>query len=384
MRKAGLAFGLAFAMSAPAVAQQTAADTAQVILNTARQMEREGRSEVARELFRFIRLKYLGTRAAFEADSLLRALPPPRVAAIGTGRTGFVLFNTLYGGFLGIAVPAAFGADGSEAYGAGLLIGAPLGLFGARSFARDRFRTAGQAGIASFATFWGTWQGLAFQQAAGLGEDEVCAEFGCYTNGSDTAPWAAMIVGGGAGVATGWALGAAKEIPAGTSTLISHSAFWGTWFGLSGGVAADLHDKDLFWSMIVAGNAGLIAAIPAAASWRPSASRIRLITAGGIAGGLVGFGIDLLASVDDENTVMAIPAATSALGLIVGAATTKSRGDLDSQGDDAVPSAALVDARRGLRVNLPLPQPTSFWVVDQAGRVHRRPGVRFTLFEGRL
>jgi len=377
-----LAVTLAVGLAAPAPGQQTAADTAHVILNTARRIEREGRAQVARELLRFLRLNYAGTPAAMSADSLLKALP--RVAAFGTGRTGFVLFNTMYGAFLGVAIPAALNADGPEPYGAGLLIGAPLGFFASREFARPRFRTAGQAGIASFATVWGTWQGLALQQATNLGGEEICGDFGCYTSESDTAPWTAMVIGGAAGIATGWALAASKEIPAGTSTLVSHSAFWGTWFGLTLGVVADLEDKNLFASLMLGGNAGLLAAIPAAGKWRPSSSRVRLITAGGVAGALVGFGIDLLGDVSDEGTVLGIPAATSALGLIIGAVTTRNRADLDEAINDAMPSAALVEYRDRLRLNVPMPQPTAFRIVDQTGTVRRRPGVRITLFEGRL
>jgi hypothetical protein len=366
----------------PPAAAQTASDTAAVILNTARRLEREGRPTVARELFRFLRLRYAGTPAAAEADSLLRSLPS--VVTAGAGRTGFVLFNTLYGAFLGVAIPAAFSADGSEPYGLGLLVGAPLGYFGARSFSKGRFKSPGQAGIASFATMWGTWQGVAIQQAAGIGDDEFCdPQFGCYTTDSDTAPWAAMVVGGLAGLATGWALAASKEIPAGTSTLVSHSAFWGTWFGLSVGRATGIEDDQLLWSMIVAGNAGLMAAIPAAASWRPSSSRVRLITAGGIAGGLVGFGIDLLASFDDSKTVLGVPAATSALGLIIGAFATANRRDLDAGSiDDFRPQRALVDATDGLRIGIPLPEPAAFRLVDRAGRSIRKAGARVVLFEG--
>ena len=379
MKRLIVAIALAIAAAHPASAQ-TASDTAQVILNTARRLERDGRAEAARELVRFLRVHYRDTPAALEAESLLKSLP--RVAEIGTGRTGFVLFNTLYGAFLGVAIPAALNADGPEPFGLGLLVGAPLGFFGAREFSK-RFRTGGQAGVASFATLWGTWQGLALQQAAGIGDQEYCQEFGCYTSESDTAPWAAMVVGGAAGVAAGWALATSKEIPAGTSTLVSHSAFWGTWFGLALGVVGKLEDKELFTSMMVLGNAGLLAAIPAAARWRPSPSRTRLITAAGVAGALVGFGIDLLADVENEGTVLGIPATTSALGLIAGAVATKNRADLDAASGEP-PSPALVDARGRIRVNLPFPQPTSFRVVDASGKTHRRAGLRVILFEGRL
>jgi hypothetical protein len=363
-------------------AQETAADTAQVILDTAHRLEREGRAATARDLLQFLRLRYGGTPAALRADSMLRA--NPAVSSGGTGRTGFILFNTLYGGFLGVAIPAAFDAGGSEPYGAGLLIGAPLGYFGSRAFSKTRFRTAGQAGIASFATLWGTWQGLAVQQLANIGERRFCEFDVCYTSDSDTAPWAAMVVGGAAGLATGWALAARREIAPGTSTLISHAALWGTWFGTAFGRAAGLDGDDLFWSAVLAGDAGLLAAIPAASRWRPSSSRVRLITAGGVAGGLVGFGIDLLASVDGDKAVLGIPAATSAIGLIVGALATANRRDLDTGQDGGGPTGALVDASGGLRIGVPLPQPVGFQVRTPTGEWRRAAGARFVLFQSRL
>lgn len=378
----GSMFLFAAVAAAPMAGAQTAADTAAVILNTARRLEREGRPEVARELLRFLQQRYLGTPAATEAQSLLSSLP--RVMTGGTGRTGFVLFNTIYGGFLGVAIPAALNASGSEPFGAGLLLGVPLGYFGSRAFSKSRFTSPGQAGIASFATTWGTWQGLALQQAAGFGDQEFCDTFGCFRSESDTAPWVAQVVGGVAGLATGWALAASREIPAGTSTLISHSAFWGTWFGLSLGVVSDLHDKDLFWSMIAAGNAGLLLAIPAASKWRPPASRVRLITAGGVAGGLVGFGIDLLANVDGEGAALGIPAVSSALGLIIGAVATGNRRGLEGNASAAPASGALVDATEGLKVNLPMPQPALFRVLNHKGDWISRPGMRVILFQGRL
>jgi hypothetical protein len=306
------------------------------------------------------------------------------VSAPGAGRTGFVLFNTLYGGFLGVAIPAAFGANGSEPYGAGLLIGAPLGYFGSRAFSKARFRTAGQAGIASFATLWGTWQGLAIQQLANIGDHRFCDFDVCYTSDSDTAPWAAMVVGGVGGLVTGWVLAARKEIAPGTSTLISHAALWGTWFGTSAGRAAGLDGDDLFWSTLIAGNVGLLAAIPAASAWRPSSSRVRLITAGGIAGGLVGFGIDLLTSADDSTTVLGIPAATSAIGLLVGTLATANRRDLDTGLDPRGPSGALVDGSDGFRIGVPIPQPVTFRVQGPDGRWRRTAGARFVLFQSKL
>ena len=375
-RRFALLAALVVSAVPPVAAQATREDSAGVVLDAARTLERDGRGEAARELLRLIGRKYAGTDAASQAARMLDRMP--RLESLGTGRTGFVLFNTLYGAFLGVAVPAAAGADGSGPYGAGLLIGAPIGFFGSRTFAREFIRSSGQAGIASFATVWGTWQGLGWQQVLGIGDQEVCAEFGCYTDASDTAPWGAMVAGGLAGLGVGYALAATRPIANGTASLINHSGFWGSWFGLALGRAAGLDDDDLLASTLVGGDLLLAAMVPASRAWRPTPSRVRLVTASGLAGALVGFGIDLLGNVDDGGTALGIPAATSALGLIAGIALTAHRPDLD-EGEGAGLAAALIEVDDGVRVQVPFPLPTAIRENGPAGRSRLRPAARFTL-----
>ena len=69
----------------------------------------------------------------------------------------------------------------------------------------------------------------------------------------------------------------------------------------------------------------LLGAIPLARAWRPSVGRVRLITAAGIAGGLIGLGVDLLADVNGEKTAVLIPTLGSVVGLGVGTALTSRR-----------------------------------------------------------
>lgn len=374
LRTGFAALGLLAALAAPAAAQ-TRADSAAVLLEAARTLQGEGRGAAARELFRFIERRYPDTPAALEARSRLRALP--RQSELGTGRTGFLLFNTLYGAFLGVAVPAAAGADDEAPFGAGLLLGAPLGFFGARAFAARHIRTSGQAGVASFATIWGTWQGLGWQRILDVGDRKVCNEFGCYTESSSTAPWVAMVVGGLAGLGTGWALAATRTVANGTASLVSHSSFWASWFGLAVGRVADLEDDNLLAAVLLAGNAGLLTSLPASQAWQPSPSRIRLITAAGLAGGLAGFGIDLLADVDDDRTALGVAAGASALGLLLGAALTHDRDDLDQVSGDVT---ALVSLRDGVGLALPLPVPGVVRLSDRIGRTRLRPAARILVF----
>jgi hypothetical protein len=362
---------------------QAPADTAAVLLDAARRLQREGRADAAVDLLNYLRRHYAGTTAARSADSLLGSLPQA-VAATGAGRTGFVTFNTLYGGFLGLAIPAAFNQDDATAAGIGLLIGAPAGFFASRAFARKHFHSAGQAGAASFVTVWGTWLGLGVQQALDIGDRETCNEFDCYSDQSDTAPWVAMSLGGLAGIGAGWALASTKEIRPGTSTLVAHSAFWGTWFGVSLGRVADLHGNGLFTSALLVGNAALLAAIPAAGSWRPSSSRVRLITAAGLAGGLAGLGIDLIVQPDDERIGFGIAAAGSAAGLLVGALATRKQRDLDSPEAGAGGANALARWQDGLHLGFPLPEPVTFRIEGRNGKPQSVRAVRFRLFDARF
>jgi len=361
---------------ARSVAAQTRADSAAIVLDAARALQREGRDAAARELLRLIRTRYASTPSARAADSLLFTLTSVPVSS-GTGRTGYILFHTLYGGFLGAAIPAALGAGGSEPYGVGLLIGAPLGYFGSRAFARSRITMPGQAGIAAFATAWGTWQGLALQRVLNIGEEETCNQFGCFRDDSDTAPWMAMTLGGLVGIGIGHAI-ASRPVAAGTSTLVSHSAWWGTWFGLAAGRMAGAEDDEHFTAMLVGGNAALLLALPAAKAWRPSPAQVRLTTAAGLAGGIVGLGIDLLINTDDEELTIAIPAATSAIGLILGAYATRHQRDPDEASSDGL---ALVTLRDRVRVNTPLPLPAAIRAAGPGGP-RWVPGFRITLLDG--
>ena len=98
-------------------AQVTAADSAAVLLQAATAFEQDGQWEVAEALLIHITERYGGTPAALTARSRLAAAPADRVGRV----SGMVLpvFGTLYGLWLGVAVPAVLGTDSEEALGAG-------------------------------------------------------------------------------------------------------------------------------------------------------------------------------------------------------------------------------------------------------------------------
>jgi hypothetical protein len=373
-----LLIALALFAAAPALpAQQTTADSAQVLLDAARVLEREGRTRLARDLFRLITEHYPGTPAATAAASAAQALPEPEVTSFG--RTGFYLYHTLYGAFLGLAVPAAFGADGPEPYGAGLLVGAPLGFFGSRAYAKGQIVTDGQAGVISFGSFWGTWQGLGWRAVFEIGDEEVCDEFGCYHNESDTAPWVAAIAGGLTGLATGVAF-AQAPIHRGTSTMIFNSALWGSWYGLALGILTDMEDDDLLAATLIGGDVGVLAAIPAANIWKPTPSQVRLASVVGLAGGFAGGGLALLFNVDDDKTAVALAAGGTTIGLIGGAMLAKGQGS-DDGGGGADLDLALFNLGDGVRLGFPIPIPSAVRTGRATGR-QSVPGVRLTLLGG--
>ena len=356
-----------------ATAQQTPADSAQILLDAARLLEREGNARLAREILRHVAERYPGTPAALAAQQQSSALPD--APATGLSRTGFFIYNTLYGGWLGVAIPAAFGADGPEAYGAGLLIGAPLGFFASRAYAKSHNLTDGQAGTIDFGSFWGTWQGIGWRAVFDIGDTETCDVDYCYTSTSDKAPWAAGVIGGLTGLGVGLLI-AQKPISAGASTMVFNSALWGTWYGIAIGVLAGLEDDNLLSSALIGGNVGLLLAIPTSRAWHPTTARVRIATAAGLAGGLAGAGAALLASVDDDKGVVAIISAGTTIGLIAGAALGKNR--KGSSEESALWDPALITVKDGVRLGLPMPTPTVIPVNRAKGRA-TVPGLRISL-----
>jgi hypothetical protein len=356
-----------------ATAQQTPADSAQVLLDAARLLRIQGKDRLAGEILRHIQARYPGTPAALAAQQQSSTLPD--APAAGLSRTGFFIYNTLYGGWLGVAIPAAFGADGPEAYGAGLLIGAPLGFFASRAYAKSRNLTDGQAGTIDFGSFWGTWQGIGWRAVFDIGDTETCDIDYCYTSTSDKAPWAAGVIGGLTGLGVGLLI-AQKPISAGASTMVFNSALWGTWYGIAIGVLAGLEDDNLLSSALIGGNLGLLFAIPTSRAWHPTTARVRIATAAGLAGGLAGAGITLLASVDDDKAAVAIISAGTTIGLIASAALGKNR---QGNGEEsALWDPALINVKDGVRLGLPMPTPTVIPVKRAKGRA-TVPGLRISL-----
>ena len=298
------------------------------------------------------------------------------------------MFGTLYGLWLGIAVPTAFDASDSEAYGAGLLAGVPLGLFSALSAQRSQQYSEGQARAISWGGIWGTWQGLGWAQVLDLGQEEVCSQFGCFDSGDDTEEvFTSMIVGGLAGIATG-AVIARNPVRSGVSSAAQGGSTWGSIYGA---MLAEILDSDdggdddgVLLASLLAGNAGLIAGELLGSAYDVSRPRVRLINLGALGGGLVGLGIDLLAASDDDEAI-AIPLATSVAGLLIATAATKNRDRRSgSSGGEGDGFALLGYAEGDWTVGTPMPMPTALPIDRDDGRTDWVPALRFELLRARF
>lgn len=366
----------------PAAAQLTTADSAAVLVSAAEELAAEGHEEAAIALLRYVLERYGPTPAAMRAQATLERLT--RAAEAGDGRVELQVWGATYGLWLGVAVPAAFGAESSEAYGVGLLVGGPAGFLGGSSLATARRASTGQARAITLGGTWGTWQGWGWAEVLDWGTQEIC-DFGpCFEQGGEEEKFAGAILGGLTGIVVGAAV-SGREVGPGQATTINFGALWGTWFGLAGGVLLDLEDDALLASTLLGGNAGLVGSALAWPNWRLSRSRARLISIAGVIGGLGGAGLDLLFQPDSEKVAIGIPLGTSIVGLAIGAAQTRDRVAADgpgSDGESALGALLSVDGE-AWRWGLPLPQPNRV-TLAAPGRDVRTTALRVPLFQARF
>ena len=116
--------------------------------------------------------------------------------------------------------------------------------------------------------------------------------------------------------------------------------------------------------MMAAGNAGLVGGAIAGSQLPLSRSRARLISIGGLMGGMGGTGLVLITQPDDDDTAMATILASSIAGLLLGVALTDGDGGEGDPADGAqaaasfpAPGALLNRARGGWSLAAPLPSP---------------------------
>jgi hypothetical protein len=356
-----MAMGLSAAVTP--VQGQTRADSAAVLLHAAVQLQQAGEQVAARALLDYIQRHFAGTAAAGEATRL-RGLARRAPELERSGRTELIVWSTGYGAWLGLAVPWMAGAESPEPYGVGFLAGAPLGFLAARAY-DGRYRpTEGQVRAITFGGSWGTYQGFGWAEVLDLGNrrqeyGDCLPEGPCYSD-EETKPEhrvAAAVAGGLLGVGTGAVL-ARRPITPGTAAAVSSGSLWGSWFGFAGSFMAGLDDDELLAATLIAGNAAVVTAALAAPRHELTESRVRLISLGGLIGGLAGVGVLLIAQPDDEKVAVAIPMATSAAGLVTGALTTRNRFS-DEAGS---PGGGALLNRDGSRWALDMPHASVRWL----------------------
>jgi hypothetical protein len=244
--------------------------------------------------------------------------------------------------------------------------------------------SSGQATAYTTSLMWASWQALGWHEVLDLGDRQVCDPVGdfCFDTESDEAPWRALAVGGLAGIAGGLLL-SRLDIPAGDAAFVFDASLWGTWYGIVAGILADQENDGLIATTLLAGNAVLLGAIPAARRLRPSVGQVRLATIVGLVGVLAGVGIDLLAEVDDEKVAVALPATGSIVGLGVGWTLGAGRGS-GTGGTEPGAAAALLEWNREVRGGLPIPRPMLMRRPGPGGRVMTRPGIALPLFSARF
>jgi uncharacterized YccA/Bax inhibitor family protein len=190
-----------------------------------------------------------------------------------------------------------------------------------------------------------------------------------------------------AGIGAGLAL-TRFHLPAGDVALVQDASAWGT--ALGGALAVltapdgDPSDDATFSWMAAAGNGFLLGAIPLARAWRPSVGRVRLITISGIAGSLVGLGIDLIGNVEDTKTAVAIPTLGATVGLVAGTVLTAHRGVGRIEAAAPMDGGALLQLGRGAGIGIPLPEARVLPTLTPEGRVGLRPAMGFRLAELRF
>lgn len=366
---------LAATVAGPLTAQVTAADSAAVLLDAGQDFERRDLHDVARALYRLVAERYPDTPAGRAALAFLGDTGPagvPGAAGQPEGDTELKVFSTLYGIWLGTALPAALQVESPQPYGLGLLAGGPVGYFGGRAFARSRPLSLGQARTINWGGTWGIWQGMGWARAMDLGGGErlIEGDIVIYEDEAEHQVVAAMIAGGVVGLAGG-ALAARKEIRNGTALSAALGSVWGTWIGFASSVFLELDPNPSWATTMVAGNVGLLGGAVAGSRWSISGRRARLISLSGLIGGFAGLGIVIISETENVQAAIGLPLAGSVAGLGFGVATTRDRGGADDvSGAEAAEPLALPGAllsRAGGNWSFSAPMLSPLWERPRVG-----------------
>lgn len=354
----------------------TPADSAGVLVGVAERLQAEGRPDLAATLLRLVRERYPNTPAAEHAQRLLATHDQSRRDQ--SGKTEMIVFGTTYGVALGIGLPVTMQAESPEAYGLGLILGAPAGFLLSRQYARSRPLSEGQASAIISGALWGAWQTFGWAHVMDVGEEEFCdysfpEQPGGYCYEEDMEAHEAvgtMILGSVVGLGVGAAL-SQKNISRGTAATANFGALWGTWIGLAAAIFADQGDDSLLGAALIGGNAGLVGATLGNRRWQLSEQRARLISIAGVGGLVAGFGLLLLTTPEDaDNSTVLVPLAGSLGGLGLGAYWTRH-----------MERDALLPVNDGKRFGLQVPAVQPGWTLQNGKRI---AVVRLNLLQARF
>jgi hypothetical protein len=371
LRHAAIAFAGAcvFSIATPARSEAqalTPADSAGVLVGVAERLQQEGRPDLAAALLRLVRERYPNTPAAEQAERILAGYQQNR--SDDSGRTELIIFGTTYGVALGVGLPVTMESESAEAYGLGLILGAPAGFLVSRAYARSRPLSEGQASAIITGALWGAWQTYGWANVLDLGEEPECDL--CGESSMDANEFVgSMILGSVIGLGVGAAL-SQKNISRGTAATTNFGALWGTWFGAAAAILADQDTDPMLASLLIGGNAGLVGAALGNRRWQLSEQRARLISISGVGGLVAGAGLLLLIQPDEaDNTMVLFPLGGSLAGLGLGAWWTR---HMERE-------AMLETGARRFGLQLPAVQPG--WVMEKGKRT---AVVRLNLLQARF
>jgi len=264
--------------------------------------------------------KYPGTAYARLAENRKQRLEKLNLPSIRrkkidqSGRVESVVFSTLYSTWLGIGTPILLSSGHSEnpekVVAAGMMIGAPVGLFTSLKLTQNAKLTKGQAALINFSGYWGTWQGLGWAIVLDDNDDEKPLVGGA-------------MAGGLLGLLTTSALTRRIDLSLGDAGIINYGGLWGTWLSLCTGIVADVNDdEELLALVLVGGNLGAAAMAALSPKIDISLARASLINLSGIVGTIVAGGLLIIMEPDDEESAFAVLTAGGIIGLAAGGFST--------------------------------------------------------------
>jgi len=283
---------------------------AESVLSFARRLLARQEVQLAVSVLEKLPQYFPGTPAAQKAQALrdsLMTLPP---AQDRSGRVGVVVFSTLYGTWLGVALPVIAEADDPKAFVASMMAGSITGLLVSLNATRNHPVSDGRASLINFGGWFGTWQGIAWSNAFGAegGRNIVTG----------------AVIGGLAGIGAAAILTTNKNIRPGYATLINFGGIWGTWFALCAAEIGEVQSEETEFGVIAAGgDIGILTTAIAAKNTPMSRGRARLINIAGVVGTVFGLGAAVLAEVDNEQAAFVLMGGGSIAGLLIGSSATK-------------------------------------------------------------